>query len=416
MLIVHCPFSIELMSFLSKLIAIVLAATLSGGIVLVAYLTFATFFPPTSPPPRIEFTSVEVGDIVTVSVTTRGERVTRAELWAGDQLVAREVNPNPALSNPWAVAWQWQPPHAGVYPLAARAYDANNGYGASSLFGVVIPPRQKLLFSSNREGGHALYEIQTDTRAAGLWQPPLSQNRQPVVSSNKTVAFVSNQNNAWQLVTRALDNPAVQILTPNLNTVQRPTFSPDGKKIAFEITNANGSTNLVLSDADGKNQRPVTDNDGYSGQASFNPTGETIAYTLRQGNLSDIYTLALDSGQLTRLTKDAAQDAQPAWSPDGARIAFVSNRSGIAQIWVMHTDGASPLQLTNIPSGAEQPKWSPDGNWLAFVAYTGSGEGNNRRELYLLYAPPHAVKEEQRGVIRLTQNDVDDTEPAWMIE
>ncbi len=404
------------MSTLSKLIAIVLAATLVGGIVLVAYLAFATFFPPPSPPPRIEFTSVEVGDIVTVSVTTRGERVTRAELWAGDQLVAREVNPNPALSNPWAVAWQWQPAHAGVYPLAARAYDESNRYGASSLFSVVIPPRQKLLFSSNRDGGHALYEIQTDTRATGLFQPPLSQNRQPIVSSNKIVAFVSNQNNAWQLVTRALDNPAFTILTPNLKTAQRPTFSPDGKKIAFEITDANGATNLVISDVDGKNQRPLTDNDGYSGQASFNPEGDAIAYTLRQGNLSDIYTLALDNGQLTRLTTDTAQDAQPAWSPDGARIAFVSNRSGIAQIWSMNADGTNPAQLTNIPSGAEQPKWSPDGNWIAFVAYTGSGEGNNRRELYLLYAPRNATKEEERGVIRLTQNDKDDTEPAWVPE
>lgn len=402
------------MSFLSKLIAVVLGITLVGGLVLVAYLAYMTINPPAPPPPKIEFTSVEVGDIVTVSVTTRGDRVTRAELWAGDQMLAREVNPNPALSNPWAVAWQWKPPAPGVYPLAARAYDAADRYGAASLFGVVIPPKQKLLFASNRDGGHALYEIQTDTRATGLWQAPRSQNRQPAISSNKTVAFVSNQNNAWQLVTRALDNPTLTVLTPNLNAVQRPTFSPDGKKIAFEITDANGATNLVLGDADGKNQRPLTDTDAYDGQASFNPAGDHLAFTQRQGNVSDIYTIALDGGQLTRLTSETSQEAQPAWAPDGNRIAFVSNRSGIAQIWVMNADGSNPIQLTNIPAGAEQPKWSHDGNWLAFVAYTGAGEGNDRRELYLLYAPPGAVNEDQRGIIRLTQNDKDDTEPAWV--
>ncbi len=402
------------MSILSKLIAIVLAFTLIGGLVIVGFMLYATLVPPTAPAPRIEFTSVEVGDIVTVSVMTRGERVTRAELWAGDQMLAREVNPNPALSNPWAVAWQWQPPAAGVYPLAARAYDEGGGYGASSLFSVVIPPQQRLLFSSNRDGGHALYEIEVASRATGLWQPPLSQNRQPAVSSNKIVAFVSNESNAWRLVTRALDNPALTNLTPNLTTVQRPTFSADGKKIAFEITDAEGATNIVLCDADGKNQRPLTDTDAYDGQASFNPAGDHIAFTMWQGNLSDIYTLALEGGQLTRLTTDAAQDAQPAWTPDGNRIAFVSNRSGIAQIWIMNADGSSPMQLTNIPSGADQPKWSPDGNWLAFVAYTGAGEANDRRELYLLYAAPNAVNEDQRGVIRLTQNDKEDTEPAWM--
>jgi hypothetical protein len=30
-----------------------------------------------------------------------------------------------------------------------------------------------------------------------------------------------------------------------------------------------------------------------------------------------------------------------------------------------------------------------------------------------LYAPPGAVNEDQRGIIRLTQNSFDDTEPAW---
>lgn len=402
------------MSLLTKLVAVLLAFTLFAGVVIVAFMLYRTLNPPVAPPPRIEFTSVEVGAIVTLSVTTRGERVTRAELWAGDQMLAREVNPNPALSNPWAVAWQWQPPAPGVYPLAARAYDEADRYGASALFSVVIPPKQKLLFSSNREGGHTLYEIQTDTRATGLWQPPMSQTRQPAVSLNQLVAFVSNQNDAWRLVTRTFANPALNELTPNLTTVQRPTFSPDGRKIAFEVTNANGATNIVLSDSDGKNQQPLTDTDAYDGQASFNPTGDHIAFTMRQSNLSDIYTLALDTRELTRLTSDAAQDAQPAWSPDGSRIAFVSNRSGIAQIWTMQADGTNPIQLTNIPAGAEQPKWSPDGNWIAFVAYTGSGEGNNRRELYLLYAPSNAVKEEERGIIRLTQNDFDDTEPAWV--
>lgn len=401
------------MSFVSKLVGGVLALTLIGGVALASYLVYMTIRPPSAPPPKIEFTSVEVGNVVTVSVTTRGERVTRAELWAGDQLVAREVNPNPALSNPWAVAWQWQPPAPGVYPLAARAYDEADRYGASSLFGLVIPPKEKLLFSSNRDGGHALYEIETASRATGLWQPPLSQNRQPAVSKDRRVAFVSNQNNAWQLVTRTLDNPVFEILTPDLSTVQRPTWSADGKKIVFETTGTDGATNLVISDADGKNQRPLTDSDAYDGQATFNPAGDHIAFTARQGAHSDIYTIAVDGGQLTRLTTDEAQEAQPAWSPDGGRIAFVSNRSGIGQIWVMQADGTNPVQLTNIPAGADQPKWSPDGSWLAFVAYTGGGEGNDRRELYLLYAPANAVNGDQRGIIRLTQNDKEDTEPAW---
>ncbi len=402
------------MSLISKIIAVVLGATLVLGLAIVGYLAFTTINPLPPAPPRIEFNSVEVGDIVTVSVTTRGERVTRAELWAGGEMLAREVNPNPALSNPWEVAWQWQPPSAGVYPLAARAYDEGERYGASSLFSVVIPPEEKLLFASNREGGHALYEMETATRATGLWQPPMSQNRQPAVAAGGKVVFVSNAGAKWQLVGRELEDAQVEVLTPDLATVQRPAFSADGSKVVFEVTEGDGSTNVVLADGDGGNRRALTDTDGYNGQAVFSPSGDKVAFTSRQGSLSDIYVVGVEDGQLTRLTPDAAQEAQPDWSPDGARIAYVSNLSGIGQIWVMGADGSNAVQLTNIPSGAEQPKWSPDGNWLVFVAYTGSGEGNDRRELYLLYAPAGAVKDEQRGLIRLTQNGFDDTEPAWV--
>lgn len=401
------------MRLLSKLVPVLLGITLVGGVAVAAVLVVSALSPVGPLPPAIEFSSVEVGKVVTVAVTARGSRVSRAELWTGDQMVAREVNPNPDLSNPWTVAWQWQPPAAGVYPLAARVYDEQGQYGASSLFSVVIPPQARLLFTSNRDGGYALYQIETDTRATGLWQPPLSQNRQSAVSGDGMVVFASNQNNAWQLVARSLVTPTLTTLTPNLNTAQRPAWSADGKRLVFEVTDANGATNLVSSDADGKNQRPVTSTDGYDGQPNFNPAGDHVAFTARQGNSSDIYSIALDSGQLTRLTTDPAEDAQPNWAPDGKRIAFVSNRSGVGQIWVMNADGSNPTQLTNLPSGAEQPKWSPDGNWLAFAAYTGGGAGNDRRELYLLYAAASAANADQRGLIRLTQNDKDDTEPAW---
>lgn len=402
------------MRLLSRLIVLVLVFTLIAGIALAGYLIYVNVASPPVLPPVVEFTSVEVGNLVTIAVTTRGERVARAELWIGDQLLAREVNPNPALSNPWNIAWQWQPPAPGVYSLAARAFDEKGRYGASSLLNVVIPPKAKLLFSSNRDGAYALYQIETDTRATGLWQAQTSQARQPAVSRTRTVAFAQNQAGRWHIVTRTMDNPTLTDLTPDLLAARHPAWSHDGAQIAFEVTAPDLSTNIFVARADGSERRQLTHSDQYDGQASFHPSGSQLAFAARQGSQWDIYSIALDGSRLTRLTADPAQDAQPAWAPDGNRLAFVSNRSGIAQIWVMNADGSNPLQLTNMPSGAEQPVWSPDGNWLAFVAYTGAGEGDRRREIYLLYAPPTGFDAEMPGLIRLTQNDADDTEPTWM--
>ena len=50
---------------------VLVASTLEliGGILVVGYLGYMSLNPPGTPPPAIEFTSVEVGDIVTVAVT-----------------------------------------------------------------------------------------------------------------------------------------------------------------------------------------------------------------------------------------------------------------------------------------------------------------------------------------------------------
>jgi TolB protein len=400
---------------LSRLITLLLVFTLAGGIGLAGYMIYSNLPPPPAPPPAIEFNSVEVGPIVTLAVTARGVRVTRAELWSGETLIAREVNPNPGLAETWNIAWQWQPPAPGVYPLVARAYDEQGGYGASSLFNVVIPPAAKILFASNREGSYALYELETGTRATGLWQVPGSEDRQAAAAPNGTVAFTRIKDGRWQLMLRAPGNRAPVALAPDLQAPRRPAWSADGKQLAFEAT-AGGVTNVYVADGDGKNLRRLTDGDAYDGQATFHPSGDRIAFAAERGGQWDIYSVRLDGTELARLTPDPAQDAQPAWSPDGARIAFVSNRSGVGQVWVMNADGTAPVRLTNIPTGAEQPRWSPDGQWLAFVAYTGAGEGSNRRELYLLHAPPGLNEAALSGLVRLTQNDKDDTEPAWLLK
>ena len=432
------------MKFLSRLLTIVLTVTLLAGIGVAAYLLYSNLSVPTPTAPTVEFRSVEVGDVVTIAVVARGERVVRAELWSEDKLLARDINPNPALTNTWPLAWQWTPPGPGVFSLAARAFDDAGRYGASSLFSVVIPPNQHLLFSSNRDGNpalapsglplevptalsssanhsdtqssrtsHALYSMAIKTRETTLFDTPRSEDRQPNVSRANVAAFASNRAGAWHILTRATDADQASDITPDLSSAQRPVWSADGQQLAFEVTISN-TTNIFVSDAQGQNRKQVTNADTYDGQASFNPSGDRLAFAAQQGGQWDVYAVNLDGTNLTRLTTDAAQDWQPAWSPDGNHIAFASNRDGISQIYVMGSNGENVTQLTDFPSGAEQPAWSPDGNWLAFVAYTGAAEGENRREIYLLYAPQGQALTEGRGLIRLTQNTFDDTEPAWM--
>ncbi|RPJ30057.1 MAG: hypothetical protein EHM35_12940, partial [Planctomycetaceae bacterium] len=54
-----------------------------------------------------------------------------------------------------------------------------------------------------------------------------------------------------------------------------------------------------------------------------------IAFTsVRDGN-QEIYVMAVDGSEPTRLTDEQADDFGPAWSPDGSRIVFSSKRAGL---------------------------------------------------------------------------------------
>jgi hypothetical protein len=85
----------------------------------------------------------------------------------------------------------------------------------------------------------------------------------------------------------------------------------------------------------------------------------------RDGNY-EIYKMAVDGSQLTRLTLNGADDVKPAWSPDGTKIAFESYRDGQAEIYVMNADGSSQIRLTASPDFDGMPTWSPDGQLIAF--------------------------------------------------
>src|SRR6185503_10632856 len=115
----------------------------------------------------------------------------------------------------------------------------------------------------------------------------------------------------------------------------------------------------------------------------FSPDGARIAFSLlaNGANDEDIYVMAADGTNPTRLTDHPGYDYAPAWSPDGRRIAFV--RDG--DLWLMGADGTEPQRLT---TGliVDAPTWSPDGRHLAFtVASAKVWEINDdRRALWLI--------------------------------
>ena len=113
-----------------------------------------------------------------------------------------------------------------------------------------------------------------------------------------------------------------------------PTFSPDGKRIAF----------------------------AWSGGLGDN----TDIYIKQVGTEDQIGT-----EDLQRLTTDSAPDIQPRWSPDGLYIAFLRQTADDYGLYLIPSIGGTERQLTKlsllppIRFDVAQVDWSPDGEWLA---------------------------------------------------
>lgn len=101
---------------------------------------------------------------------------------------------------------------------------------------------------------------------------------------------------------------------------------------------------------------------GLQQQPTWSPDGRWIAYSDDVNGHSDIWVQPVGDGDAIRITSDKACDAQPAWSPDGTQLAFQSERDG-GGLFVVPAMGGTPRRVASFGCC---PQWSPDGTQLLF--------------------------------------------------
>jgi Tol biopolymer transport system component/DNA-binding winged helix-turn-helix (wHTH) protein len=163
--------------------------------------------------------------------------------------------------------------------------------------------------------------------------------------------------------------PAVLNLKKGRNW--RPSFSPDGKRFAFE--SVLGHSEIWACDSDGSNCGQLTSLQGTAGAPRWSPDGHSMAFEFRPKEHSEIYLLEMDGGMPRLLpTVPGADNGGPSWSRDGKWIYFYSVRGGAPfQLWKVPLTGGPPVQITR--NGGVFAVESTDGRFLYYSKFESPG-------------------------------------------
>lgn len=286
--------------------------------------------------------------------------------------------------------------------------------------------------------------------------PSAADSARPIGS----IAFVSDRDGDQQIYSMNSDGTNPVRLTHLRDAILSDLdWSPDGQSLAFvnqlPVSDSQNQYDIfVLDVATGRITR-LTDDEPSENRPSWSPDGKFIAYLSDVGGAYDIWVMTGDGKIVQQITHDPRWELSVDWRPGVSQIAYVPNSGADLQIWL--EGWQTPLKENPLLFDHREANetdyltlhsvidldWSPDGRWIALetdfgahvvnVANAEIAQIEDRRDFAYGDAPSwspdscHVVFASRRDgnleiyvydlasatAQRLTINDWNDYDPVW---
>lgn len=112
---------------------------------------------------------------------------------------------------------------------------------------------------------------------------------------------------------------------------------------------------------------------GRVGGVEVSPDKSTLLFGVsfydvdaNKGN-TDLFTMPVDGGEATNITRTKGGEYNAQWRPDGQKIGYLSAEGGSMQLWEMNPDGSGRTQISDIEGGIGGFKYAPDMSKILFT-------------------------------------------------
>jgi TolB protein len=253
-------------------------------------------------------------------------------------------------------------------------------------------------------------------------------------------------NTQYALMIADSDGFNPQTVVKSREPLLSPSWSPDGRKLAY-VSFERGNSTIYVQEITTGAREVLASFKGINGAPSFSPDGRRLALTLSRSGNPEIYVMDLATKQLTQVTRHYGIDTEAVWTADGQNLVFTSDRAGKPQLYQVPATGGDATRLSFQGDSNAKASISFDGKKIAMAQGTGNvyriavldrsfgGAGRwqtlspGNLDESPSFAPNasmllYATKEGRRGVLfavsadgsvrqRLVLADGDVREPAW---